>query len=496
MPLECASMPHRGSWVELNPAFSARFAALGLNSADRFLDLPGEIVSGHPDRHVLRVRLPGIASGFFLKRQHVVSRRERFRNWRAGFGWVSRSAREAEVLKRLVATGLPCPRWAALGEDGRGRAFLLVEELGESIDLRQCLSLSDLSARDRTGLADRLGCLLARLHSDGFTTPDFTAKHIFVNRRSGDIIPIDWQSSRLVQRVSQRERIRALAALHASLADDLAAPRERLRVFRTALSRYSRAEVRSLVRIVLKESEKLRERRSARDQRAAGCMQQRLVWLAGEAVCAVPAVADTWPTPAVYEPFYGREPGDESIRLGDGRAAHLIRGRSHAPLGRLRAWLRARPWRSPGVMLGRVLFHLERYCVPAPRLLAFGQRLTGPMTAEWFALHTPPAPSFTEITRPVAEQLGRLLRRLHDAGCRPNGDPLITFGIDNVATVRDVTNIRLVRRLSRRERATDLQSLMNLVEKRIRIALENGYAMVPGKVKPSPHRRVAVSPCR
>jgi hypothetical protein len=146
-------------------------------------------------------------------------------------------------------------------------------------------------------------------------------------------------------------------------------------------------------------------------------------------------------------------------------------------------------------MLGRVLFHLERHGVPAPRLLAFGQRLTGSMTAEWFALHTPPASPIGEITQSRAEQLGRLLRRLHEAGCRPTGDPLVPFGIDDVAAVRDVTTIRLVKRLSRRERATDLKMLMAGIDKRVRNELEHGYATTPGKVKPSPHRAGAMSAC-
>src|SRR3954447_15274634 len=81
----------RGGWVEVNPAFANAFAARGFDSPAAFLDLPGEVVGGHPDRHVLRVELPDFPTAFYLKRQHTVSRHERFRNWRAGFGWVSRS---------------------------------------------------------------------------------------------------------------------------------------------------------------------------------------------------------------------------------------------------------------------------------------------------------------------------------------------------------------------------------------------------------------------
>ena len=103
---------------------------------------------------------------------------------------------------------------------------------------------------------------------------------------------------------------------------------------------------------------------------------QRLVWLAGEAVCAVPEVAAVWPRPAIAPPFYGFGPDGASQVKFAGRDAILLRGRTSAPFGRFRAWLRAIPWRSPGVTVGRVLFHLERYGVPAVRLLAFGQRFT------------------------------------------------------------------------------------------------------------------------
>src|SRR5207248_942677 len=132
-----------------------------------------------------------------------------------------------------------------------------------------------------------------------------------------------------------------------------------------------------LARRVAAAAARLADRRSIRDQRqcTATAPGQRLVWLAGEAVCAVPDVAAIWPRPATTAPFYGGDAGTFPVRLADGHDVVLIRGRSFAPLGRLRAWLRGRPWRSPGVTLGRVLFHLERYGVAAPRLLAFGQRL-------------------------------------------------------------------------------------------------------------------------
>lgn len=454
-------------WAEVNPEFAERFATLGLDTAAGFLDLPGEVVCGHPDRHVARVVLP--CGAFYLKRQHAVTWRERLRNRLAGFGWSSRCGREAELLKQLAAEGLPTPRWAAFGEDGRGRAFLLVEEV-TATDLHRVLSDTVLSPETRVRLAGRLGGLVARLHAAGFATPDLTAKHVLVAADSGDLTLLDWQSARRVKSVPAAERIRSLAALHASIPNELAGPRERLRVLRAALGPGRLAGV---ARRVEREASKLRGRRSIRDQQQPAGQSQRLVWVAGEEVCAIPEVAAAWPEPAVAAPFYGCEPGTLRVRLADGREGVLIRGRSFAPLGRLRAKLRGRPWRSPGATLGRVLFHLERYGVPAPRLFAFGQRFTGPASAEWFALHDVPSDASPPVTDPAtAESLGRLLRRLHDAGCRPAGEPLAVLA---ASEVRDVTRVRIVRRISDRDRARDLRLLLASLPSVCRSAAEAGY---------------------
>lgn len=468
-----------GGWVEVNPLFSAEFAALGLNSADGFLELPGEVVSGHPDRHVVRVHLPGFSTAFYLKRQHVVMRREKWRNWLAGFGWSSRCEREAATLKHLTAAGLACPRWAAVGVDGCGRAFLLVEELAGAVDLRQALGDTRLSPAERAAFAGKLGRYIALFHAWGFTTPELAAKHVFVGPSVDQLALIDWQSARCVPLVSLKDRLRSLATLHASLADPLATPRERLRVFWAALQHGRQAGLipgrfSDLVRQVVAEAARLAERRSIRDQRRPpAAVVQRLVWVAGEVVCAVPDVAAVWPSPAIAAPYYGGEPGMFPIQLLDGQEAVLIRGRSFAPLGRLTARLRGRSWRSPGVTLGRLLFHLERYGIPAPRLLAFGQRFISRATAEWFTLHTPPAKRITQpLDFSIAEQLGHRLRQLHDAGCSVVGNPLAIFGIDaGSVCIRDVQAIRITKLRADRE----LQDLLAALSPWVRNAAEMGY---------------------
>ena len=472
-----------GDGVEIHPAFVARFAALGIDSDAGFLELPGEVVSGHPDRHVVRVQLPGFANAFYLKRQHTVGWRERLRNRFAGFGWVTRCEREAFILKQLAAAGLPCPQWVAFGRDKHGRAFLLVEETPNARDIRLVANDNTLSLMERRQLAVRLGRTVAILHASGFTTPDLSAKHVLISEAHGGVTLVDWQSSQRKHVVSMAERLRSLASLHASVADEFASVRERLRVLRAALAPMRQASpdrwrFSAIVRQVLAEAEKLCQRRSIRDQRqpVVTTATQRLVWVAGEAVCAVPDVAAHWPKDAITAPFYGCEPGTLAVRLPDGRDAILIRGRAVAPFGRFGAWIRGRTWRSPGVTLGRVLFHLERYGIPAPRLLAFGQRITGRASSEWFALHTPAAaPLPAELDMETAEFLGHLLRQLHDSGCVVCGEAREVFGLDERGVcIRDVTAVRLSR-LTHRDSSRDLGRLLVAIQPANWEATEAGY---------------------
>jgi tRNA A-37 threonylcarbamoyl transferase component Bud32 len=425
-------------WLVIHPNYAELFAQARLYTPADVLDLPGEVVSGHADRHVVEVRLPGSDELFYLKRQHRVGWRERLRQVVDGFGWSSLCGREARLLARLAANRFACPEWVAHGEDGRGRAFLLVRGLTGSVELRRLLNDDTLTPHDRRRLAERFGQAVAELHDAGFTTPDLTAKHVFVDPATFAIAIIDWQSARTVRRVGLRDRVEALAALHASLDVSTATVGERGRVLWAYLrvARRTGRDGRSFghfTRRVVARAAVLSARRSIRDQRQPAA-KQRLVWLAGEAVCAVPDVAAVWPRPAVAPPFYSTAPTDERtvelVRLPDGRPAHLIRFRTFAPLGRLVARIRGKAWRSPGATAGRVLFHLERYGIPSPRLLAFGQRLTGPCSVESFVLFDVPngMPLGEWLARPaipsdecedVLDQIDLLRRQLAEAGLRP-----------------------------------------------------------------------------
>ncbi len=420
-PLHVPRSPLPASgFIVVHPRHRAWLARHGVSTAADALELPGEIVCGHPDRHVVRVERARRV--VFLKREHLVGWRTRFKNWRAGFGWVSRSVREAVTLRRLEAAGLPGPQWLAYGEDGRGRAFLLVDELTGSADLRTVLSDTRLSPDDRRVLAERAGRVVADLHEAGFGTPELAAKHVLVGRRPLTVNLLDWQSCPPPGAVSDPDRARQVATLAASLAGELATDRERLRfawAYHRTVRQSRTAEKMptprfgAFVRDVLANAERIRNRSSVRDQRQAAGPPQRLVWLAGEEVCAVPDVAAVWPTPAVAEPVYAAAPpvSPEDVTLPDGRRAVLARFRTVAPVARLAAGLRGKPWRSPGAKVARVLFHLDRYGIAGPRLLAFGQRLTGPATADSFVLYEP-IPDTT-----LTAEAPQIRAKLRAAGC-------------------------------------------------------------------------------
>jgi hypothetical protein len=113
------------------------------------------------------------------------------------------------------------------------------------------------------------------------------------------------------------------------------------------------------------------------------------------------------------------------IALGPGRQGNLVRRGAHGIGRRVISWWRGRPARE--VQLAALLFRLERYRVPCPKLLAFGYRRPGPWRTDSFLLTENPvllgslhhlfATSPTVTKKAIwLRQAGALLRRLHEAG--------------------------------------------------------------------------------
>ena len=77
LPLPAVAAPARETLL-VNPAQADVLRAAGIRTAEDVLALPEEIVSGHPDRQVSRVRLGDVVA--YLKKEHRVPWRERLRN--------------------------------------------------------------------------------------------------------------------------------------------------------------------------------------------------------------------------------------------------------------------------------------------------------------------------------------------------------------------------------------------------------------------------------
>jgi tRNA A-37 threonylcarbamoyl transferase component Bud32 len=373
-------------WVVVHPRYRRRFDRRGLFTAADFLDLPGDIVNGHADRHVVRVVFGRGLSRLecYLKREHRVRWRERLRNLGDGFGWTSKSEREVRILSELRELAVRVPRWLAYGEDSRGRAFLLILGVPEAVDLRTFL-YGDCSAERRRILARRIGAMLARIHATGFNCPDLSSKHVLVRPRNLAPVAIDWQRAVRSLRVRWAIRARELATLNATLAADLATPRERLICLRSYLRRAlgGKPDVRYWARHIIHQSSRLLSRRTIRDLRRPPLATggQRLRWIDGERLVI---------TRPIWRATRGRLPdwliAAARARVTEARETSLRwRGREvilrqFPPAGPLRRWwnwLRGKHEVAAGPRQGGLLFRLERCRVPGPRPLAFGQRPDG-----------------------------------------------------------------------------------------------------------------------
>jgi tRNA A-37 threonylcarbamoyl transferase component Bud32 len=385
------------AFVHINPRYQALLGQHGLSRPEDFLALPAVIVSGHPDRHVARVVLGGGASILpaFLKREHRVRWRDRFINASAGFGFVSKCHREAQTLRALEGTGVGCPDWIAFGEDALGRAFLMVRALIGAVDLR--LFLRDhLSpdARVRRHFAGALGRALAQIHKAGFDHPDLYAKHIMVDPGSQSLWFLDWQRSQHSTRVGTTRRQRDLAALDATLADELTTRRDRLLCLQSYLT--PDIDWKPWADAIRRQARRLLAKRHIREGRLCPLPigSQELLWLDGEALCVTQSFwselqgqVPDWLRLDGYG-IVGRisNPSYVIVSLPGGRQGLLVRRRCRQALRWLWTEFRRRPLLSPELRQAGALFRIQRRGEVAPRLLAFGQRRPLPWQIESFLL--------------------------------------------------------------------------------------------------------------
>jgi tRNA A-37 threonylcarbamoyl transferase component Bud32 len=394
------------SFLRINPSYADLMHRLNLRTPNDFLSLPAVIVSGHPDRNVGRITLDAMPA--FIKREHRVRWRDRLGSWLGGYGFESKSAREARTLSALRQAGVGCPEWLAHGEDDAGCAFLIVRALNGAVELPQHLHAAR-SVTERRRPARRLGEALARMHAAGFDHPDLYSKHVFVSNDARDFHFLDWQRSRRGP-VNDRQRARDLATLNATLDDTLVAARDRI----ACLSAYAaccaalegdsasakwraRAFRRLLFSAVGAETTRVFRKRRIREARVSVRDSQELIRLNGEALCIIPQLlhelggkVPDW-LRLERAAWQNADAVSSLVSLPRGRKALLVRRRRNQPLRWLWSEFRGKPLMTSEARLAGLLFRRQRRGESAPRLLAFGQRRTLPWRTESFLLTEAPA---------------------------------------------------------------------------------------------------------
>ncbi len=280
----------------------------------------------------------------------------------------------------------------AAGESADGRAFLLLRSAKPAIDLRRYLHEKRVAPeRDRRSFARRLAHEVARVHNRGFNDPDLYAKHILIDPGNLHFTFIDWQRTRRRARLTWRRRCRDIAALHASISDELASESDRF----AFLLAYYRAvndvsmPFQDVCRRIQRRSERLLKRSSIREQRLPALAEsQPLKWLDGESICVTPLGESHLNRQSIERLAYGASEARSTpmtVELAGGRRAALTRRATRRRWRGLLDVLKSKRWMSPEVRTAADLLRLERLGA-SPRLLAFGQRLRTRGTIDSFVL--------------------------------------------------------------------------------------------------------------
>lgn len=468
----------------INPRYRERLQRHGLHAADDFLRLSGIIICGHPDRNVSQIRLDDSDGGLslYLKKEHRVRLRDRFANLCAGFGFVSKTYKEKALKSVLLRRRIAAPEVIAAGEQG-GQAFLLARDVESGTDLRRFLG-ENHNPRMRLQLARKLGADLARIHQAGLAHRDLYAKHVMVEIGENGFCFhfLDWQRARRARSVSWGQRCRDLATLQATLADELATPRER----RACLVAYCRASSADVIlpqdfsyfaSMVRAEAEKLSRKRHIREMRQPPLpvAQQNLIWLDGEALCVtkefraeVQGEVPDWVPRLRSKEFAVAGAVEQTVTLPGAGVARMISRQVRRPWRWLWSCLAGRPMSSPELDEAAAIFRLQRFGVALPRLLAVGQHrsrrwharsflLTEVPTglvllADWLRAATTGARQRQHVMAAAADQL----RRLHQAGYyfRTACDANNLFGVSTASPSSPSVCLRSVTDLCRRRRAS------------------------------------------
>ncbi len=451
--------------LRVTPDGAGLFSLWGLTTPEAFLDLPGIILSGHTDRHVLRVQLPDGRVGY-LKREHRVPWRTRFKHWMEGFGWASKSERERILLDELSASHLHAPRWLACGEDRLGRAFLLIDGERAYVDLPSLLQR--VTPHEREIVLTAVARHLARVHGSGFRHRDLVAKHVLIEPASDAICLIDWQRGYRTRLVSWKHRCQELSRLYASLAGDLVPAELFTHLVRVYLREVGKkAGALPHLPTFLQTLEESAGRERPRYQHLGRHIpEQPLEWLDGEAICVAPSFRREIEHPELWQHL---QPGPTWLKVQtrklvlpiSGIPAQLTRRVTRLNWSRGWCWLRDRRWRSPELQQARLLFHLERHGILAPTLISFGQRQVGQLVYSYLLFLNSMTPCGIEQACP--QQLAQLLYQLHVANVllRPERNTQQLLGIEGDRLgIAQLTSLQRGRRTSHAQRQADLRCVL------------------------------------
>jgi heptose I phosphotransferase len=238
------------------------------------------------------------------------------------------------------------------------------------------------------------------------------------------------------------------------VAEEIATPRERLLCLLAYLrgeplegqkpAPFSPTSVHAARAAIESATQRLLRRRHIREKRQPPPESASQEWIKidGEALCVTSAFRETWPGGTPDWLALDRQPLDAGrkvtrrwLSLSPRHRTLLIRRSSRRPFAALWAWLKRRPFASPEQRQAALLFRLQRHAVPAPRVLAMGQRtgylgrqesflLTQPAGDTvplniWLARHLPGRRSQSVAMRRwrLLHEAGAVLHRMHDASC-------------------------------------------------------------------------------
>lgn len=201
---------------------------------------------------------------YFLKRTFSVPLGTAFRRMIFGHGVHSRPGCEWNALSRLAELGVPAPVPVICTEEyqfgGVRRAFILTKGLAVRMSLEKLVAdggFVDGKQIDLNQLASQVATLLSTMHHNGINHRDFYLGHLFLGDDLKTIFVMDLDRADCRSHVSERWRVKDLAALHFSTPLSAFSKRQRLRFLRRYLGGTLRGSGR-LQRLVAQKAAKIR----------------------------------------------------------------------------------------------------------------------------------------------------------------------------------------------------------------------------------------------